>query len=81
MKPVLECRDARPDLPEPDLRQQVCEEYLDLPGLRLTLAQACRLWGRNETDSQQVLDALVDALFLRREGSCYVRADADSVEM
>ena len=81
MKSVLECRDVEPDLLQPDLLQEVCAEYLELPGLRLTLAQACRLWGRDAAVCERVLDALVDASFLSRQGSWYVRADADSVEM
>ena len=51
-------------------------EYLEMPGLRLTLAQARRLWGLDETTSDVLLDALVDAQFLRKTRSgTYVRAD------
>lgn len=39
-------------------------EYLEMPGLRLTLEQAQRLCGVEATVCQSVLDALVDAKFL-----------------
>ena len=51
-------------------------EYLEMPGLRLTLAQARRLWGLDETTSDALLGALVDAQFLRKtRNGTYVRAD------
>lgn len=51
-------------------------EYLEMPGLRLTLAQARRLWGLDEVTAGALFEALVDAQFLRksRHGT-YVRAD------
>jgi hypothetical protein len=39
-------------------------EYLEMPGLRLTLEQVQRLCGVEQTLCQAVLDALVDAKFL-----------------
>lgn len=39
-------------------------EYLEMPGLRLTLEQAQRLCGVERTACKQVLDALVDSKFL-----------------
>ena len=51
-------------------------EYLEMPGLRLTLAQARRLWGLDEITSDALLSALVDAQFLRKtRNGTYVRAD------
>jgi hypothetical protein len=41
-------------------------EFREMPGLRLTTAQASRLWGLDAVSSQALLDALVDARFLRR---------------
>ena len=58
------------------LSHRVQGEYREMPGLQLTLAQASRLWNTDLTLSQQVLDALVEAAFLRREGGHYVRADS-----
>jgi hypothetical protein len=58
-----------------DLWFRVCNEYLELPGLGLTVPQASRLWSADLVSSQQVLDALVDAAFLYRRDGRYVRAD------
>jgi hypothetical protein len=40
-------------------------EYLEMPGLRLTSAQASRLWGLDSRTCQKLLDALLDTRFLR----------------
>jgi PAS domain S-box-containing protein len=45
--------------------ERIRAEYLEMPGLLLTLAQAQRLFGIERTLCQAVLDALVDAKFLR----------------
>ena len=58
------------------LSARVRNEYREMPGLQLTLAQASRLWNINVRVGQKVLDALVEAAFLRRDGACYVRADS-----
>lgn len=39
-------------------------EYLEMPGLRLTLAQAARFWSLDHGTCTRVLDALVKAGFL-----------------
>ena len=41
-------------------------EYNEMPGLRLTIAQAQRLWGLDRAECDAVLRALVDAKFLIR---------------
>jgi len=41
-------------------------EFLEMPGLRLSAAQAARLWGLEATRCEALLAALVDAAFLRR---------------
>ena len=46
--------------------QRICGEFLEMPGLRLTLSQAQRLWGLDERTCQVLLDYLVDAKFLCR---------------
>jgi hypothetical protein len=53
----------------------VYREYIELPGLQLTLAQASRLWNVKLATSAELLDRLVAASFLRRVGNFYVRAD------
>jgi hypothetical protein len=45
--------------------ERVRAEYLEMPGLRLTSAQVERLCGIEQTICNAVLDALVDARFLR----------------
>jgi hypothetical protein len=49
-------------------------EFVEMPGLRLTVAQAGRLLGADQTSCVQALDVLVDAGFLRRTGEAYGRA-------
>ncbi len=52
-------------------------EYLEIPGLNLTKSQVQRLWGLDPDRSQNLLDILVKAHFLRRtHASLYMRADA-----
>ncbi len=45
----------------------VRSEYLEMPGLRLTLAQAQRLWGLDRARAETLLSALVDTAFLKRD--------------
>ena len=51
-------------------------EYNEMPGLRLTIAQAQRLWGLERDVCDALLGALVDAKFLSqtRDGA-YVRTE------
>ena len=44
-------------------------EFLEMPGLQLTLPQAARLWGLDITACEQVVDVLIQSAFLRRTGS------------
>ena len=44
---------------------RVREEFKEMPGLRLTPAQATRLWGLEQERCREVIDALVAAAFLR----------------
>ena len=41
-------------------------EYLEVPGLHLTKKQAERLWGLDTLTCEALLEALVNAQFLRR---------------
>ena len=45
--------------------RRVREEFLEMPGLRLTPVQARRLWGLDGDACQAVIDALVAAAFLK----------------
>ncbi len=46
--------------------QRVRGEFLEMPGLRLTVAQARRLWALDEASCAALLSALVDSKFLFR---------------
>lgn len=49
-------------------------EYLEMPGLRLTRAQAQRLWGLDEQTCLQLLESLTRDRFLyRRDDGTYAR--------
>ena len=48
--------------------QRIHGEFMEMPGLRLTLDQAQRLWGLDETTCRRVLQILIDAGFLRDQG-------------
>ena len=61
---------------DPNLVARVYGEYIEMPGLQLTLAQASRLWNIQPATSAHVLERLVDSAFLRRSGDRYVRADS-----
>ena len=47
-----------------DVLRRVQGEFLEMPGLRLTGAQARRLWGLDAAMCEALLSALVDAKFL-----------------
>ena len=49
-----------------DVIRRVQGEFLEMPGLRLTEAQAQRLWGLDAASCGELLGALVDAKFLFR---------------
>lgn len=56
---------------------RIREEYLEMPGLRLTSAQVARLCHLPRTDCEALLGELVLAGFLRRTRSGqYIRTDA-----
>lgn len=59
-----------------ELWHRISGEYREMPGLELTLAQACRLWNTDPATGHRVLDALVERAVLRRRGAFYVRADS-----
>jgi hypothetical protein len=58
-----------------DLTARARAEFLEMPGLSLTVAQAARLCGASLGDCQCVLDELVTDGLLCRSGNRYVRAD------
>ena len=60
-----------------DVLRRVRGEYTEMPGLRLTTAQAQRLWGLDRAACDALLHALVDAKFLSktRDGA-FVRSES-----
>ena len=57
------------------LANRVRSEFIEMPGLKLTLSQASRLWGLDRATCQQIIDALVESAFLRcTVGGTIVRA-------
>ena len=46
--------------------RRIYGEYLEMPGLRLTRAQAQRLWGLDEETCAQLLQSLTEDKFLYR---------------
>ena len=59
-----------------DALRRVQGEYIEMPGLRLTIAQAQRLWGLDRAMCDSLLGALVEAKFLfRTRDGAFVRAD------
>jgi hypothetical protein len=61
--------------PVTDLHVRIVGEFLEMPGLRLTIGQACRLWSLDPATGGCVLRELVDAGVLQRIGPDYIRAD------
>jgi hypothetical protein len=52
-------------------------EYSEMPGLRLTLAQACRLWQVDALTCETLLEQLVSEAFLyRTDNGAYVALSA-----
>ncbi len=45
--------------------RRVQNEFLEMPGLRLTPEQATRLWGVNNETCRAVIESLVASAFLR----------------
>jgi hypothetical protein len=59
------------------LIDRVRGEFIEMPGLRLTPAQAERLWGLDTMTCRRVIDVLVTAAFLRwTPGGMVVREEA-----
>ena len=73
-RPGRHCRTAK------DVSAQIRREYLDLPGLCLTLDQAARLCNVDRTTCGNALDALIREGVLRRSGNRYISAAPDRRE-
>jgi hypothetical protein len=60
------------------LAQRVRGEFTEMPGMRLTIAQAARLFGLTIVIAEAVLDELSQASFLGRSGDGKYALAADS---
>lgn len=59
-----------------DVLRRVQGEYIEMPGLRLTSAQAQRLWGLDRAACDTLLGRLVEDKFLfRTRDGAFVRTD------
>lgn len=61
---------------EHDLCARVWAEFREMPGLRLTLGQAARLFSLERVRCARVLDALVGSGVLTTDGDAFARADS-----
>lgn len=70
---------ASHDVPVDTALRRVKSEFMEMPGLRLTMPQAQRLWGLDSESCEALLGALVDARFLSRtRDGAFVRVDSMS---
>jgi hypothetical protein len=60
---------ARRTNEEQELVRRICSEFVEMPCLRLTCAQAQRLFGLTEDTCRCLLDALVADKFLSRNAN------------
>jgi hypothetical protein len=57
--------------------RRIWGEYREMPGLKLTVAQAARLWHTDPSSIQPLLDVLVaDGLLQRTAAGAYLRHSA-----
>ena len=59
------------DLDERELRTRVQAEFREMPGLKLTVPQASRLFSIDRASCERVLGALVDAGQLATDGQAF----------
>jgi hypothetical protein len=79
-------RPARPGI-QPDMQMddrrlaRIRSEYLEMPGLKLTAAQASRFWNLGPEESRIALESLVEAgvLWRTRDGHYVLMADSAAV--
>jgi hypothetical protein len=62
------------NLDDHDLRTRICAEFGEMPGLKLTLRQASRLFDIELARCERVLGSLVQLGALSRYGDAFARA-------
>jgi hypothetical protein len=68
---------GRATLPSDALVARARGEYLEMPGLRLTVAQACRLWQLDVVLCTKVFDRLMSEGFLQQTNTGFYLASHD----
>ena len=63
------------------LRARVSAEFHEMPGLKITLAQAARLFSLDAARCERVLGALVDVGELSTDGHAFARANSALVRL
>ena len=58
-----------------DVRVRVTAEFREMPGLKLTLAQAARLFNLDPVQCARLLGDLVEGGVLRTDGRAFARGD------
>jgi hypothetical protein len=67
-------------MPREQILSRIRSEYLEMPGLKLTCAQAQRLWAMDQQTCSELLESLTEDRFLRRrEDGSYTRLVDGSV--
>ena len=76
---MLRPDDTRAHIPnqDQDLHRRIQAEFAEMPGMRLTLPQASRLFNLERTVCERVLGTLVDRRVLSQSGSMFVRCGAN----
>ena len=62
---------------EYELHRRIQAEYAEMPGMRLTLPQASRLFNLERTVCERVLGTLVERRVLSQSGTMFVRCGAN----
>jgi Fic family protein len=65
------------DAPASDILQRIRSEFSEMPGLKLTSAQAQRLWAIDPPTCERVINSLTESGFLvrTRDGAVIVRGE------
>lgn len=80
-EPLVQQSPSTSSAPIDDLLRRIQGEYLEMPGLRLTVAQAQRMWQLSSTECEALLAALVDSGFLiQMPGGAFIRTGSDSAQ-
>jgi Fic family protein len=72
----LHAKKRRSEMTVLDVTTRCRGEFLDMPGMRLTLPQAARFLGIDIDTCERALESLVNSGFLRKSGSAYMRNEA-----